>query len=80
MQPALHITTQVLPGNKVEIQVPEAAIGDTVDIFVILPDKPQTKKRSILELIEQIRSKRSTFRTAEDIDRQLQEERESWDS
>ncbi len=79
MQPALHITTQVLPGNKIEIQVPEAAIGDTVDVFVILSEKPPSKRRSILKLIEQIRSKHPN-RTAEDIDRQLQEERESWDS
>ena len=79
MQPALHITTQVLPGNKIEIQVPEAAIGDTIDVFVILPEKPPSKRSSILKLIEQIRSKHPN-RTAEDIDRQLQEERESWDS
>ncbi|MFM2061179.1 MAG: hypothetical protein RLZZ507_849 [Cyanobacteriota bacterium] len=79
MQEALHITTKVLPGNKIEISVPNSAIGDTVDIFVILPEKPTSKRRSIIELIEQIRSKQ-TFRSAEDIDKQLQEEREAWDS
>ena len=36
MQPALHTITQLLPGNKIEIQVPEAASGDTVEVFVIL--------------------------------------------
>lgn len=80
MQSALHITTKVLPGNKIEIQVPEAAIGDTVDVFVVLPEKPESKRRSVLELIEEIRSKRPSFRTTEDIDKQLREERESWDS
>jgi hypothetical protein len=79
MQPALHITTQVLPGNKIEIQVPEAEEGDTVDVFVVLPEKPESKRHSVVELIEQIRN-RHAFRTAEDIDKQLQEERESWDS
>ncbi|MEC4812669.1 MAG: hypothetical protein SAK29_05250 [Scytonema sp. PMC 1069.18] len=76
MQPALHITTQVLPGNKIEIQIPEAKVGDTVDLFVILADNAPSKRSSVLELIEQIRSKRP-FRTTESIDRQLQEE---WDS
>ncbi|BAZ15585.1 hypothetical protein NIES4071_74570 [Calothrix sp. NIES-4071] len=78
MQPALHITTKVLPGNKIEIQVPEAQIGDSVDVFVVLPEKAETKKRSVLDIIEESR-KRHASRTAEDIDRQLQEERASWE-
>lgn len=79
MQAALHISTQVLPGQKIEIQVPNAAIGDTVDVFVILPEKPESKRRSIIKILEEIHTKR-TPRSAEDIDKQLQEERESWDS
>ena len=79
MQPALHITTQVLLGNKIEIQIPQAEIGDNVDVFVILPEKTQSKRRSIVELIEHIRSELPSFRTTEDIDKQLQGERESWD-
>ena len=78
MQPALHLTTKVLPGNKIEIEIPEGAIGDTVDVFVVLPAKPKDKKHSVLELIEESRSKHA-LRIAEDIDRQLQEERNSWD-
>ncbi|MGK7938180.1 MAG: hypothetical protein AB4206_20640 [Xenococcaceae cyanobacterium] len=79
MQPALHLTTKVLPGKKIEIEIPEGEIGDTVDIFVVLPEKPKKQKLSVLELIETSRSQRSP-RSAEDIDRQLQEERNSWDS
>lgn len=79
MQPALHITTQILPGNKIEIQVPEAAIGDIVDVFVILSKKPESKRGSVLELLEEIHAKRPP-KSAEEIDRYLKEERESWDS
>ena len=79
MQPALHVTTKVLPGNKIEIEIPEGEIGDTVDVFVVLPEKPKPQQRSVLELIQESRS-RHAHRTAEDIDRQLREERESWDS
>ena len=78
MQPALHLTTKVLPGNKIDIEIREGAIGDTVDVFVVLPEKPKDKKRSVLELIEKSRSKHA-LRSAEDIDRQLKEERDSWD-
>ncbi len=79
MQPALHLTTKVLPGNKIEIEIPEGEIGDTVDVFVVLPQKPKARKRSVLEIIEESRS-RNNLRSAEDIDRQIREERESWDS
>ena len=96
MQPALHLTTKVLPGNKIEIEIPEGEIGDTVDVFVVLPEKPKAKsgcdpaptqdarerapsKRSVMEILEEVHAKRPP-RSAEDIDRQIREERESWDS
>ena len=55
MQPALHLTTKVLPGNKIEIEIPEREIGDTVDVFVVLPGTPKEKKSSVLKLIEESR-------------------------
>ncbi|MGL5940840.1 MAG: hypothetical protein ACRC2S_10680 [Waterburya sp.] len=79
MQPALHLTTKVLPGKKIEIEIPEGEIGDTVDVFVVLPEKPKTKKRSVLEMLEEIHHLRPP-KSAEEIDRQLREERDSWDS
>lgn len=79
MQQALHIKTKILPGNKIEIQIPEAAVGDEVDVFVILPEKTASQRDSVLETIEEIRSKR-LFKSSEDIDKKLQEERDSWDN
>ncbi|MEH1789088.1 hypothetical protein [Nostoc sp.] len=70
MQSALRITTKVLTGNKIEIEIPEAEIGDSVDVFVILPEKSEPKYRSVLDIIEESR-RRHPSRTAEDIDRQL---------
>jgi antitoxin component of MazEF toxin-antitoxin module len=79
MQSALRITTKVLPGNKIEIEIPEAEIGDSVDVFVILPEKVEAKKRSVMEILEEVHAKRPP-KSAEEIDKQLREERESWDS
>ena len=70
------MTTKVLPGNKIEIEIPEGEIGDTVDVFVVLPEKPKARKRSVLEILEEVHAKRPP-RSAEDIDKQLKEERES---
>jgi hypothetical protein len=39
MQSAFHITTKVLPGNRVEIQLPSGSEGEEVDVFVILAAK-----------------------------------------
>ena len=54
-------------------------IGDTVDVFVVLPEKPKAKKRSVFEILEEVHAKRPP-RSAENIDRQLREERDLWDS
>jgi hypothetical protein len=36
MESALHITTNVLPGNRVEVQLPEGSEGQKVDLFIVL--------------------------------------------
>lgn len=37
MQSALHVTTKILPGHRIEIQSPSLAEGKTVEVFVIFP-------------------------------------------
>ncbi len=35
-QPALRITTKVLPGNKIQIQLPlDSVVGEEVDVLVM---------------------------------------------
>ena len=79
MQSALRITAKVLPGDKVEIKLPPGSVGEEVEVFVILPEKPKPGRRRVLEFIEEIRSRHAS-RTVEEIDRELQAERNSWDS
>jgi uncharacterized protein (DUF3084 family) len=79
MQSALHIKTQVLPGNKIEIQSDNLVMGETVDVFVVIPQNGVKKKSSVMDIIKKIRHNRTCFKTAEEIDQQIQEEKESWD-
>jgi hypothetical protein len=79
MQSAIRITTKVLAGDKLEIQVPPGSVGEEVEVFVIIPEKPQGGRRKVLELLTEIRS-RHVSRTVAEIDRELQEEKNSWDS
>ena len=79
MQSALHITTKVLVGGKVDIQLPPDSVGEEVEIFVVLPEKKKLEIQSIFDFFEEIHSQ-GPFRIGEEIDRDLQKERDSWDS
>lgn len=79
MQLALHIQTQVLHGHKIEIEDVNLPEGDKVDVFVILSSSDSSNRSSTVNLIEEIRSKQSSFRSAEAINQQLQEEKNSWE-
>jgi hypothetical protein len=37
MQSALRITTKVLPGNRIEVQLPLSSEGQEVEVFIVLP-------------------------------------------
>ena len=35
MQSAFHVTTKVLPGNKIEVELPPGSEGQDVTVFVV---------------------------------------------
>lgn len=78
MQSALHITTKVLAGNKIEVELPPGSEGEEVDVFIVLP-QPKAKPFNILEFLATAREQHAG-RTAEEIDQQIRDERDSWDS
>ena len=79
MQPALHITAQVLPGNKIEIQANELSVGDTVEVFMIVSKKSHKSSHSVMDIFNQLPGKR-IFKTPEEADQYLQQERNSWEA
>jgi hypothetical protein len=42
MQSALHITTKVLPGNRIEVQLPVSSEGQEVEVFIVLLGRPES--------------------------------------
>jgi HEPN domain-containing protein len=58
--------------------VPPGSVGEEVEVFVIIPEKPPWR-HNVLELLTEIR-RRHVSRTLEEIDRELEEERNSWDN
>jgi hypothetical protein len=74
-----HIKATVLPGNKIEVPAPEYAVGQTVDVAVTWPESAPAKRRSALEILDSLPGGR-LFKTAEEVDKYIDEERNSWDS
>jgi hypothetical protein len=85
MQAALHITTRVLSGGRVEFNAPELEEGVPVEVFV-LPVRPAqmteistSKRLSMREIAEAIPPGPRPFATWEEYERYLQEEKDSWE-
>ncbi len=78
MQSALHRKATVLPGGKVEVTDPKLTPGEAVDVFVVLPDSASPVRPSALDILAKAPGQR-LFKTAEEVDRHLRDERESWD-
>lgn len=38
MKSSLYLKTQVLPGNKIELQVPNLKVGQTIEVVILLPE------------------------------------------
>ena len=78
MDAALHIKTRVLPGQKIEVTAPELVEGEPVEVIVVFPGPGRRGRRSVMDIIESGTLPR-TGRSAEEVDRYIREERDSWD-
>jgi hypothetical protein len=79
MQSALRIKTTILAGGEIEISDPQLQSGDTVEVIVLLPEAQNITKRSALDILAEAPGRR-LFKTAEEVDAYIREERDSWDS
>ncbi|PHJ60441.1 hypothetical protein VF14_14835 [Nostoc linckia z18] len=84
MQSALRIETKVLPGNKIEITLPDdtlsTSVGQTIEVIVLIPQKTTLEGQSIMHLLEEIHKQRPVGRSVEEINQDLQAERDAWDN
>lgn len=78
MQTALRMETTVLPGHRLEISAPELPEGVKVEVIVVLPES-SPPRRSMLEFLATLPPGPLLFKTPEEADRYLQEERDSWE-
>ena len=75
MQKVLHLKTTVLPGGKIEIVDRELPVGESVDVVVSHPAEPA--RRSAIDILDEAPG-HLLFKSAEEVDSYLREERASW--
>jgi hypothetical protein len=79
MQAALRMETTVLPGHRLDISAPELPEGAKVEVIVILPEKQHRQFGSALEFLESLPPGPRAFKTWEEYEQHLREERNAWD-
>jgi hypothetical protein len=79
MQTALRMEATILPGHRLEISAPELPEGVKVEVIVILPGKPEPRFTSTLEFLESLPPGPRAFKTWDEYEQHLREEKDSGD-
>ena len=77
MQQALRVQTTILPGGRIEISDSDFAAGEEVEVIVLFPGR-EAAKRSVVDVLESSPG-HHLFKSAEEVDAYLQEERDAWE-
>ena len=76
MQKALHKTTKVLPGGRIEIVDQKLPVGESVDVVVL--HSLGSEQLSAVDILKGAPGRR-LFKSAEEVESYLKDERASWD-
>lgn len=79
MQTALRMETIVLPGHRVEINALELPEGATVEVTVVLREKPASAFQSAHEFLQSLPPGPRAFDTWEEYEEFLRKEKDSWE-
>jgi hypothetical protein len=71
--------TTVQPGHRIEVIVPEVEVGQKVEVIVVDEAPIEAPRQSMLEFLDSLPPRNYTKQEWEEIERQFQEERDSWD-
>ena len=90
MQQVIEQQVTVLPGGKIELVCPELTAGEVVDVVVSATldperssagqpgDESSRPRRSVLDILNEAPG-HLLFKTAQEVDEYIREERDSWD-
>jgi hypothetical protein len=73
----MQITTTVLPGHRIEIEAPELPVGAKATVLILWEEQPP-RKRPLHEVLADYPGGQ-LFKSAEEVEAYLREERDSWE-
>lgn len=76
MESAVRVRTAVLPGGRIEFNAPELRPGDEVEV-IVLSRSAEGERRALADILADAPGGR-LFRTAQEVDAYIDEERDSW--
>lgn len=84
MQAALKLTARIQPGKRVEFTAPELPESGEVELFVILPDTADNghvkeTKQGVWDYIQSLEPVQRTPEEWAAVEKEFQEERDSWE-
>jgi hypothetical protein len=79
MRKVLRLEATVLPGHRLEVSAPELPEGAKVEVIVLLPEQPGPHKMSVLEFLESLPPGPRAFKTWEEYEQHLREEKDAWE-
>jgi hypothetical protein len=71
-------TAEITPDHRVVLEIPEDIPPGKVDIVVTVPEEAP-KKGDMRKFLQELANRPRETRSREEIDRELQAERDSWD-
>jgi hypothetical protein len=82
MQAALRLKTRVLPGGRIEVTNPELPEAVDVELIVMFPQgaKAPREFKDVLEFLDSLTPVQRTPEEWAEVEREFQQERNSWDS
>ena len=78
MHNAIHVKTTILPGGRIEITDANLPSGESVEVVVLLQETGKKNGHSAVDVLSEAPGHR-LFKTPEEVDSYLQDERHSWD-
>jgi hypothetical protein len=78
MQSTLRVTARVLPGSRIEVSSPELTEGEDVEV-IVQPAVARKPRTHVIDIIESLPRGPRSAPTWDEVERNLQEERNSWE-
>jgi len=76
---AIKLQTQVGKDHTLRLELPQDVEEGPAEVIVLVPEAPERSRHTLADFLAHLSRTPRTIRSKEDIDRYLQEERESWE-